>query len=182
VSNDDAEFKHLPARTAGEAGLEGDVAIENTAAGCGGEGGAGADGPAAPSGLEEDGLRQRREAREADSREEGTPRVRGREKEEERNARQKEERATLRFFNFSLHTHTPVHTQHACFAHTLPARAQPRMRAVRARTAHTRNTSTRGSYTAGSTCQVRTEVAFQGLKTQLPRSSQNERTISSRSP
>ena len=155
--------------------------MENTPAGRGGEGGAGADGPAASTGVEEDGFRQRREAGEADSREERTPRVRGRETEEERNARQKEERA-LRFFNFSLHTHTPVHTQHACFAHTLPARAQPRMRAVRARTAHTRNTSTRGSYTAGSTCQVRTEVAFQGLKTQLPRSSQNERTISSRSP
>ena len=141
MSNDDAEFKHLPARTAGEAGLEGDVAIENTAAGCGGEGGAGADGPAAPSGLEEDGLRQRREAREADSREEGTPRVRGREKEEERNARQKEERA-LRFFNFSLHTHTPVHTQHACFAHTLPARATPHARCACAHSPHAQHINT----------------------------------------
>ena len=123
-SNDDADFKHLPARNAGETGLEGDVAMENTPAGRGGEGGAGASGPAAPLGLEEDGLRQRREVGEADSREEETPRVRGRETEEERNARQQEKRATLRFFCFSLHTHTPVHTQHAYFANTLPARAQ----------------------------------------------------------
>jgi len=121
--------------------------MENTPAGRGGEGGAGADGPAASTGVEEDGFRQRREAGEADSREERTPRVRGRETEEERNARQKEERATLRSFYFSSHTHTPVHTQHAYFAHTLPARAptSPHARcAPHARTARKRNTSTRG--------------------------------------
>jgi hypothetical protein len=120
------------------------VAIENTPAGRGGEGGAGADGPAASTGLEEDGFRQRREAGEADSREQRTPRVRGTETEEERNAIQKEERATLRSLYFSLHTHTPVHTQHACFAHTLPARAPT---SPHARTARTRNTSTRGGCT-----------------------------------